>query len=147
MASDPMAGSGFDVLSRGCDRSRPQWPVASGIEDSHGGYYFRNRWHNNEDVIVYLGTDSLSDSKGWDEADAQMLNIMGFGTRFCGGPGSSGNDELFSQLTVNGLARNDRSHTGSNDFFQADADGGYAIAGGGGKLSGIGLTDRSGISW
>ncbi|MCC5789963.1 MAG: PKD domain-containing protein [Opitutales bacterium] len=111
-----------------------------GIEDSYGGYWFRDRWQDADDVIVSLGTDTVQHRHAWDEADAMQINIMAFGSKFAGGPATSRQDSRFSQVTVNGQARTSTTATGDRVHFEVDDEGGYAIAGGGMKYGGLGLT-------
>jgi PKD repeat protein len=110
-----------------------------GIEDNKGGYYFRSGWQDANDLIVSLGADTSSHGNAWDEADALQLNILGFGTKFTGGPASSGLPDQFNQVLVNGQARASAGATGTREFFQIDGQQGYAIAGGGNKYTGLGV--------
>ena len=111
-----------------------------GLHDSRGGYWFRSAWNDADDLIVSLATDTSAHGNAWDEADALQVNIMGFGSKFAGGPGTSRDARFFSQVTVDGQARASQSHTGQAQFFEVDETGGYAIAGGGNKFSALGLS-------
>jgi PKD repeat protein len=110
-----------------------------GIEDTKGGYYFRSAWQDKNDLIVSLGADTSSHGNAWDEADALQLNILGFGTKFTGGPAASELPDQFNQVLVNGQARGSNRTTGTREFFQIDGQQGYAIAGGGTKYAGLGV--------
>lgn len=118
----------------------PATLLPSGLFDDKGGYWFRSRWQDEDDVVVSLGTDTLTHDNAWNEADALQVNIFGFGARFSGGPGTSRDARFFSQITVDGQARSSASATGSAEFFSSDANGGYAIAGGGSKFGGLGVS-------
>ncbi|MCD8481554.1 MAG: PKD domain-containing protein [Verrucomicrobia bacterium] len=108
--------------------------------DNRGGYWFRSAWNDYTDLIVSLGTDTSQHGNAWDEADATQLNILGFGNRFAGGPGSSRDARFFSQVTVDGQARASQSARGTAEFFNVHDRGGYAIAGGGDKFAGLGVS-------
>lgn len=108
--------------------------------DSKGGHFFRNRWQDADDVIVSLGTDTTQHGNAWDEADALQLNLMGFGTKFTGGPASGGQASQFNQILVNGNARANASDTGTAGSLEVTDRGGYAIAGGGSKYTALGLS-------
>ncbi|MCH8541585.1 MAG: PKD domain-containing protein [Opitutales bacterium] len=125
------------------DSVEPEDPaslLSKGLLDDKGGYWFRSGWEDENDLIVSLGTDTTSHGNAWDEADALQVNILGFGNRFSGGPGTSRDARFFSQVTVDGQARSSQSSTGTAEFFEVDDEGGYAIAGGGSKFGGLGVT-------
>lgn len=113
--------------------------LPKGLHDSRGGYWFRSGWQDDQDLIAMLATDTTAHGNAWDEADALQVSILGFGDKFAGGPGTSRDGRFFSQVTVDGQARASQSGTGTAEFFEVDADGGYAIAGGGSKFGGLGI--------
>ncbi|MCC5844704.1 MAG: PKD domain-containing protein [Verrucomicrobia bacterium] len=118
----------------------PSTLLPSGLFDDKGGYWFRSGWRDADDVIVSLSTDTRTHGNAWDEADALQVSFLGFGDKFAGGPGTSRDARFFSQVTVDGQARASQSGTGTAEFFEANADGGYAIAGGGSKFGGLGIS-------
>ena len=94
-----------------------------GLHDNRGGYWFRSAWNDANDLIVSLATDTVTHGNAWDEADALQVNIMGFGSKFAGGPGTLARCPLFfffSQVTIDGQARASQSHTGQAQFFEVD---------------------------
>lgn len=118
----------------------PTGRIPAGIEDSHGMYVFRNRWADEDDIIVATFADTSEHDKAWDEADAGTLSLYAYGTVFFGGPEKTRENENFSQILVDGVARQDGSDTGAKDFFEAGANGGYVIVDGGQKFSQLGLS-------
>ena len=108
--------------------------------DSKGMHLFRSGWNDEDDVLVSLGTDTHAHGNAWDEADALQLNLLGFGTKFTGGASTSGQPSLFNQVLVNGQARSSTAVTGTAGSLEVTPRGGYAIAGGGSKYSGLGVS-------
>ncbi|MCC5838844.1 MAG: PKD domain-containing protein [Opitutales bacterium] len=136
------AGTVFAMMfyPEAVDPVDPATLLPLGLHDNRGGYWFRSSWNDANDLIVSLATDTVTHGNAWNEADALQVNIMGFGSKFAGGPGTSRDARFFSQVTVDGQARASQSNTGRAEFFEVDDAGGYAIAGGGNKFSALGLS-------
>ncbi len=118
----------------------PATLLLRGLHDDKGGYWFRSGWQDQDDLLVMMSTDTSTHGNAWDEADALQVSLLGFGDKFAGGPGTSRDARFFSQVTVDGQARASQSGTGSAEFFDVSAEGGYAIAGGGRKFGGLGIS-------
>ncbi|NER82689.1 MAG: calcium-binding protein, partial [Leptolyngbya sp. SIO1D8] len=108
------------------------------VDSEKGAYYFRDRWQDANDTLIFIGGDFKAYPRSWDEADAFALNLFAYGTRYIGGPGNSQNSDNFSTLLVNGQVGDNRS-TGAPGFFTETPHGGYVIVEGGETYAGLGV--------
>ncbi len=76
------------------------YPVA--VADDHGYYFFRNRWQDENDIMLSLMADNHHHSHAWDQPEVFCLNLMGYNNRFFGGPGKSRENNQYSTLLING---------------------------------------------
>lgn len=111
--------------------------------NGHGGMaLFRNRWKDVDDIQVGLEGDSHGHTKAWDQPTATQLNVMGFDTRFFGGPGKTRDNNVYSCVTLDGKTvpkgRRGFKPLGKLEHFERHASGGYAIADGGSKYKAMG---------
>ncbi len=111
------------------------------VADNRGYYLFRNRWQDENDLLLTLSADAHSHSKAWNQPEALAINIMGYNTRFIGGPGKERDDSLFSALLVDGKYQPGRGKpdTGERDHFETMKHGGYAIVDGGAHYQALGV--------
>ncbi|MFW5760065.1 MAG: hypothetical protein ACOCXH_03680 [Cyclobacteriaceae bacterium] len=106
------------------------FPVAA--VDDHGYYFFRNRWQNENDIILSLMADSHHHGNAWDQPEIFSLNIMGYNNRFFGGPGKKRENKYYSTLLVNDKYNIEHSVrlNGKTVSWQADENGGNLIVSG-----------------
>ncbi|MFP4241940.1 MAG: hypothetical protein ACLFQB_11100 [Chitinispirillaceae bacterium] len=119
----------------------PEDPVTAhprSLEDNRGYYFFRNRWENNDDILVSMHADAHHHDKAWDQSEAGALNLMAYNTRFIGGPGKDRDAEKYSMLLVDGKSPDDKK-CGETVSFEQWEDGGYAVIDGGDQYSGLGI--------
>jgi len=127
----------------------PTGVFPAGVADDHGYYFFRNRWKDADDVLTSMHADAHHHSHAWDQPECGAINVMGFNTRFIGGPGKDAGGKrdkqwgLYSALLVDGKyfegkSRNDQ--TGKPVHFEADKDGGYAIVDGAAQYAALGVS-------
>jgi Ca2+-binding RTX toxin-like protein len=135
------AGSVWSVLyypteSAGVD---PTGVLPAAIQDSEkGGYLFRNRWQDANDVLVGLMGDFDRHPRSWDQPEAFALGLHAYNTHYFGGPAKELAAKYFSKLLVDGKVGNPTA-TGAPDFFEARSAGGYAIVDGGNMYRGLGV--------
>jgi Ca2+-binding RTX toxin-like protein len=135
------AGSVWSVLyypteSAGVD---PTGILPAAIQDSEkGGYLFRNRWQDANDVLVSLMGDFDRHPRSWDQPEAFALGLHAYDTHYFGGPGKELAAKYFSKLLVDGKV-GDPTATGAPDFFEARSTGGYAIVDGGNVYRKLGV--------
>jgi len=124
----------------------PTGIIPVGIEDDRGYCFFRNRWQDENDIQLTLMADTER-HKGWDQPEALAINVMGWNSRFIGGPGKSRSPLKYSALLVDGqrlakVAKGERAPvTGEKVAFAADMKGGYAIVSGGAQYKALGVKD------
>ena len=117
----------------------PTGVLPSAIQDSiKGSYFFRNRWQDANDVLISLMGDFTHHRRSWDRPEAFALGLHAYDTHYFGGPTREHEAWAYSRLLVDGQA-GDNSDTGAPDFFQASAQGGYAIVDGGSVYSNLGV--------
>jgi hypothetical protein len=115
--------------------------AASVGDDKRGAYFFRDRWQDENDILVSVMADSDRHRNAWDQSEAFQLGLLAYNTHFIGGPAKiSGNPATFSTLLVDGKAQRDRGTTGKSEFFNSTPDGGYVIIDGGEKYASLGLS-------
>ncbi|MCC5840436.1 MAG: PKD domain-containing protein [Opitutales bacterium] len=116
------------------------YPLA--IEDT-GGFFMRSGWEDQNDVLVFLGTDRAAYSPGWDAPDALSLVVLANGQRYINGPGNTAFQaaakNLFSSILVNNTLPSIGRTGGREDFLTHDK-GAYAIASGGTAYGDLGLS-------
>jgi hypothetical protein len=88
----------------------------SALADTEAGmYYFRNRWQDEQDIIVSLMADKRHHSHAWDQAEAFQVQFAGLGTFFTQGPFKERQAYRYSTLLVDGqnsLHNKQNGHTG-----------------------------------
>ena len=96
------------------------YPVA--VADEHGYYFFRNRWQDENDILLSLMADSHHHSNAWDQPEVFSLNLMGYNNRYFGGPGKERENKLYSTLLVNDQynIENAVKLTGETDHWQVN---------------------------
>lgn len=106
-----------------------------------GAFFFRNRWQDENDVLVSIMADTHHHDKAWDQSEALQLGLVAYNTRFVGGPGKNGTRNApMSTLLVDGNAQVDGSDTGTFQVADLHPDGsGYVIVEGGSKYAQLGL--------
>jgi len=114
-----------------------EFPI--GVEDDHGYGYFRNRWQDENDLLVSLHADAVHHDNAWDRAEAGGLNLMAGNTRFIGASAKDGAAGDFSMLLVDQKVPNDKE-TGKRILFETDGKKGYTIIDGDRQYKALGLT-------
>ncbi|MEM9328437.1 MAG: Ig-like domain-containing protein, partial [Bacteroidota bacterium] len=120
--------------------------LPTGIEDAYkGAMYFRNRWQDEDDILVSIMGDNHYHGNSWDQKEATQIQLFAYDTRFFGGPDKDRDTQFFSTFQVDGAdGYNDhngqRGLTGGVDAFEINGDYGYAIVDGGTKYAEIGMT-------
>ena len=118
-------------------------PLAIG-DPTRGFYYFRNRWQDENDIMISSMADHNGGSKAWDSAEAFQINLWAYNQKWFGGPGTNSTHAFMSGLFVDGLAYVAKTDTGTSLFHSTSPDGsGYLIAGGGNKYSKLGLSSAA----
>ncbi len=121
----------------------PTGVYPAGVADSHGYYFFRNRWKDSGDVLTSVMADAHHHGHAWDQPEVLALNLMAWNTRFIGGPGKKRDNDLCSSLLVDGKYNFKKATnlTGEKVHFEADTSGGYVIVGGGKLYPTFGVQD------
>ncbi len=111
-----------------------------GVADQRGYYFFRNRWKDANDLQASLMADTVHHGHAWDQPEVFALNLMGFHTRFIGGPGKSRDDALYSTLLVDGKynIKDSVKKPGRKVHFEAGPGEAYALVGGGALYEALG---------
>ncbi|MFP4053372.1 MAG: hypothetical protein ACLFV7_05855, partial [Phycisphaerae bacterium] len=114
-----------------------------GAADDRGHYFFRSRWQDENDILTSIMADTVHHSHAWDQPEQLALNLMGYNTRFIGGPGKKREDKLYSTLLVDGKynIRHSVRLTGKKVHFEADKTAGYAIVDGGSLYKELGVDE------
>jgi len=123
------------------------YPV--GAEDDRGYYFFRNRWKGPNDVLISVMADTVSHGRAWDAPEALAINLMGFNTRFIGGPSKDGGkkqdpgDKLFSALLVDGKYKPEKGQpdTGKKGWFNNYKGVGLVMVEGGPHYQALGVDE------
>jgi hypothetical protein len=116
------------------------------VADSRGDIFFRNRWKDADDVLASIGAQAKKDEKGWNQPEEMAINLMGFGSRFIGGPAKDGNEKnlgLYSSLLIDGKYsyRGADNPMGKVLAFEPGKAGGYAIVQGGKMFEVVGAKE------
>ncbi|MBW4518309.1 MAG: hypothetical protein KME16_01065 [Scytolyngbya sp. HA4215-MV1] len=106
-----------------------------------GAFFFRDRWQDENDVLVSIMADIRHHDKAWDQAEALQLGLIAYNTRFMGGPGKNGTRNAgMSALLVDGNAQVEGADVGALDVTDLNPSGsGYVIVDGGQKYARLGL--------
>jgi hypothetical protein len=119
----------------------PTGVLATSVSDpERGAFYFRNRWQDENDVLVSMFSDTVHHGSAWDASEAFQLNLIARGTKFIGGPGKTTTPEVTSGLLVDGASHASTIDTGTTELWAPTASGGYVIVGGGSKYANLGIT-------
>ena len=124
----------------------PTGVYPKGVEDDLGYHFFRNRWKDENDIMVSIASDAHHHKRGWSQHEKFAINIMAYDTRFIGGPGKTRTPNVYSALLVDGVyvkKGTKRDVDGERIDFRVTDNGGYAIAGGGAFYKRLGLTDAA----
>ncbi len=107
-----------------------------------GGFFFRNRWHDENDILCSIYSD-LANHKAWDQREATGIRLLAHGTSFFGGPGKSRDASQHSRLLVDGKADAGKQSgkNGKTVLAEATDRGGYVITGGGSTYTSLGVED------
>lgn len=120
----------------------PTGVYPKGVADRMGYHFFRNRWNDENDILVSIASAQHHHEKGWWQHEEFAINLMAYGTQFIGGPAKARGAEVYSSLLVDGeYATKDmkRELDGALIHSQVDDDGGYVLAGGGAFYQARGL--------
>lgn len=135
------AGSVWSVLYYPTDTTgvNPAEKLPAAIQDKENGtFLFRNRWQDENDILVSLRGDFTHHWRSWDQPEAFSLSLQAYDTLFFGGPGKESEPAGFSRLLIDGEIGSEEL-TGKPDFFAASETGGYAIVDGGELYSSLGI--------
>ncbi len=150
---DPMrAGTMWALLyyPESLSAINPNGRFPRAVRDQYkGAYFFRNRWQDENDILISIMSDTDHHSHAWDQSEGFQLNLFANNTRFAGGPGKEyANADVYSMLLVDGLATEKRENgsfknglTCNHEYFNATKRGGYVIADGGEKYNELGVED------
>ena len=112
------------------------------VVDSRGYVFFRNRWKDADDVLggIYAQNSKVG---GWGAPEQLALNLLGFSSRFIGGPAKNKDVKLFSSLLIDGKYNwGDRdTKMGKVVAFEAGKSGAYAIVQGGQMFEKLGAKE------
>ena len=117
------------------------------IGDSHGYYFFRNRWADEDDILASIMADAQHDAHALDKPEQLAMNMMAYNTRYIGGPGPTGGGKedrdcrLFSTLLVDGryAIEGAEKESGRTTAFEPSELGGYAVVAGGSLYEKLGV--------
>lgn len=143
------AGTIYALLfyPRHVEAEDPTGVLPAAVADDRGFMFFRNRWRDADDVLVSFASDTHHHSHAWDQPEQFALNLMGFDTRFIGGPGKASGKTVADQAAFSALLVDGRykipgavDMTGKTVAFETGPQGGYAIADGGALYRGLGVS-------
>jgi hypothetical protein len=109
------------------------------IQDDQGRFFFRNRWQDANDIQVTFAADAHDIPCGWDAPIGFAFNLMGYDTRFFGGPCKGAGPGDYSKLMIDAKAGHGKK-TGKVIAAEAFKDGGYILADGGDQYAELGCT-------
>ena len=111
------------------------------VADSRGYVFFRNRWKDANDIMASIIAQVRKDQKGWNQPEQLAINLMGFDTRFIGGPVKNTKPEAYSSLLVDGkyTYRDATDPMGKLVAFEPGEKGGYAVVQGGQMYAKLGV--------
>ncbi len=98
------AGTIWAILNYPTD-VQPQDPTGNfpiAVADSHGYYFFRNRWKDENDILFSIMADEEHHGHAWDQPEVFALNLMAYNARFVGGPSKERGQDMYSTLLVDG---------------------------------------------
>lgn len=136
------AGSTWALIYYPTDNSgvNPGESLGPSLADQEkGAFYFRNRWQDENDVMVSIMGDFERHIRSWDQEEAFALGLHAYDTRFIGGPDKQRDSQYYSALMVNGQVGGDEKTVGAPGVFEASDNGGYAIVDGGQVYETLGL--------
>jgi Ca2+-binding RTX toxin-like protein len=107
-------------------------------DNDKGAFFFRDRWQDENDILVSIMGDYEWHEKAWDQSEVFSLGLHAYNTHFIGGPDKEREPEYFSNLLVNGAVGAEKT-TGAPDFFAATETGGYVIVDGGQTYQTLGV--------
>jgi len=99
------------------------------VHDSHGYWFFRNRWKDENDIHVAIMAD-LAKGHGWGQPEQLSIRLMAFNTSFIGGPGKERGPDNYSTLLVDGeygVLEKGAHKAGKVVASECGKDGGYVI--------------------
>ena len=111
------------------------------VYDSHGFWFFRNRWKDKNDIQCAILGD-LKKNHGWGQPEQLNIRLMAYDTSFIGGPGKERGMENYSTLLVDGkygVAEKGVHKAGEVVVSEARDDGGYVIVGAGALYEKLGV--------
>lgn len=104
-----------------------------------GAYFFRNRWQNENDILMSIMGDYDSHRNAWDQSEAFDLALLAYETVFMQGAMTNyGKPNLYSSLLINDQSPLVRL-TGKSKSLTKFANGGYVIVDGGEKYQTLGI--------
>jgi len=112
-----------------------------GVADDHGYYFFRNRWRDENDIMLSLMADAHHHSNAWDQPEVFAMNLMAHNSRYVGGPSKERSDSLYSTLLVEGQynIKNSVKLLGKPLHFEASANNAFVAVDGGELYRALGL--------
>ncbi len=122
----------------------PSGHYPAAIAGRHGLLLARNRWRDDDDILVSLAADTAWHSHAWDQPEALQWRLIGFGQSFVVGPEKNRGGRYFSSVTVDGeaVAPKARGTTGRLESFRVEGRQIRATAGGGTQYESLGVTAR-----
>jgi hypothetical protein len=125
--------------------SDPTGRMPAMVKDSHGYFFFRNRWQDAMDIQFMVAADAAkSHSNAWDQHDALTLSMLAQNSRFISGPGKNRDENGFSTLLVNGkYAKGSTTRNGAFEFSEASENGGHVKVSGGSVYSALDVKNAS----
>ena len=114
----------------------------SHFDEKTGGFFFRNRWKDEDDIICAIYSD-LANHRAWDKREATGIRLLALGSAFFGGPGKTSGAGLHTRLLVDGKADAGKNSgkNGQNVIAEPNENGGYVIIGGGSTYKSLGVDD------
>ena len=112
-----------------------------------GAFYFRNRWQDENDVMISVMGDFTRHIRAWDQEEAFALGLHAYDTHFIGGPDKQRATPYYSALMVNGQVGGDEKTVGAPGIFEASDHGGYVIVDGGQAYDTLGLDSAQRHVW
>ncbi len=123
----------------------PNGVLPHGVQDGDkGGYFFRSRWQDTNDVLVAMLGGYEHHRYAWDQPEAFSLRLQAYETYFLGGPDRNTDSRYHTKLLVDGQVGNDSNTADrSRAFFETYATGGYAVVDGGELYRQLGVASAS----
>jgi hypothetical protein len=113
------------------------------VADSRGYVFFRNRWRDANDILASVTAQVRNDQKGWNQPEQLAISLMGYDTRFIGGPAKETKPHAYSSLLVDGkyTYKDATEPMGKLVAFEPGKTGGYAIVQGGQMYTKLGVKE------